>query len=587
MQFKQRKWGKIMKFMWQYLKKHHRYVFISLIGTLSKVFVMVALPTLLGEMIDNGLIVNDFDHAMKIGWWMLGIAFVGFIGRIINTYGSAHATSRMTEDMRNDVYQKMTHFSHNEYKTFGVASLTTRISTDAFVLLQFADQILRMGIMAPLMTISSIMMMLRVNRDLLFILVPALFLMVAVIYFLAKFLRPLSEKQQKNLDKINSIFRENINGSRVIRSFTQEESRFNRFSGVNDLYKENSIKLFRTLGITDPAFTFIIVSMIVIIVIYGSQQIEQGNMQVGILTAFIEYSFHALFSLLILAQLFIMYPRASVSARRLKEIMEVEPSIDSNKEGISETETTGEVEFKNVYFQYPDADEPVLKNISFKATKGETVAFIGSTGSGKSTIIQLIPRLYDVTDGSILIDGVDVREYNLEALRRKIGYTPQQSLLFSGTIADNLRFGKDEAETADFDHAASISDAYEFIHRLEKKYHSDLVEGGTNFSGGQRQRLAIARAIINQPEIYIFDDSFSALDFKTDAKVRNLISEETTEAITFIVAQRVSSITNADQIIVLNEGEIVGTGTHKELLASNELYQEIARTQLSEEELYG
>lgn len=576
-----------MKFLWQYLKKHNRYVFISLIGTFFKAFVMIALPTLLGRMIDSALITNDFDQAITIGWAMLGLAFVGFIGRVINTYGSAHASSKMTEDMRNDVYEKITHFSHNEYKTFGVASLTTRISTDAFVLLQFADQILRMGIMAPLMTISSIVMMLKVNKNLVVILIPALFLMVAVIYFLAKFLRPISEKQQKNLDRINSIFRENINGSRVIRSFTQEDNRHNRFRDVNELYKGNSLKLFRTLGLTDPAFTFIIVSMIIIIVTFGSKQIEQGNMQIGVLTAFIEYSFHALFSLLILAQLFIMYPRASVSARRLEDIMEVEPSIDSNEDGVTETDITGEVEFKNVYFQYPDADEPVLKDISFKAKRGETVAFIGSTGSGKSTIIQLIPRLYDVTSGSILVDGVDVREYNLDFLRKKIGYTPQQSLLFSGTIADNLRFGNDAAEQADFDHATSISDAYDFIQRLEKKYHSDLVEGGTNFSGGQRQRLAIARAIIDQPEIYIFDDSFSALDFKTDARVRSLISEETKEAITFIVAQRVSSITNADQIIVLNEGEIVGTGTHGELLESNELYQEIARTQLSEEELYG
>ncbi|MEY8292724.1 ABC transporter ATP-binding protein [Carnobacteriaceae bacterium 52-44] len=576
-----------MGFMWQYLKKQHWYVLISLLGTLGKVAVMIGLPTLLGLMIDGALISGDFERAITIGWWMLGLGVIGFIGRVINTYGSSRASSRMTEDIRNDVYEQMTKFSHDEYKEIGVASLTTRISTDAFVLMQFADQILRMGLMAPLMITTSIVMMLRVSSNLVVILFPALLLMVGIIYFLAKFLRPISEKQQKNLDRINGIFRENINGSRVIRSFTQEESRFNRFKEVNSLYKNNSLKLFRTLGITDPSFAFIIISMIIIIVIFGSRQIEQGNMQVGVLTAFIEYSFHALFSLLILAQLFIMYPRASVSANRLKEIMEVVPSIQPNEEGITKTESRGEVEFQNVYFQYSDADEPVLKNISFKAHKGQTVAFIGSTGSGKSTIIQLIPRLYDVTSGRILVDGVDVRDYNLKALRDKIGYTPQKSLLFSGTIADNLRFGKEEAEQGDFDHATSISQAYDFIHRLEKKYSSDLVEGGTNFSGGQRQRLAIARAIIDQPEIYIFDDSFSALDFKTDAKVRNLLSEETTDSLTFIVAQRVSSITNADQIIVLNEGEIVDIGTHQELLQNSELYQEIARTQLSEEELYG
>lgn len=574
-----------MGFMWQYLKKQYGYVLISLIGTFGKVAAMIGLPTLLGTMIDTALISSDFDKAITLGWWMVVLGVAGFVGRTVNTYGSSLATSRMTEDIRNDIYEQMTNFSHDQYKEIGVASLTTRISTDAFVLMQFGDQILRMGIMAPLMTITSIIMMLRISSNLMIILLPALFIMVGIIYFLAKFLRPLSEKQQKNLDRINGIFRENINGSRVIRSFTQEENRFNRFKEVNNLYKDNSLKLFRILGITDPSFSFVIISMIIVIVIFGSRQIELGNMQIGVLTAFIEYSFQALFSLLILAQLFIMYPRASVSASRLEEIMKIVPSIQANEDGITETEARGEVEFKNVYFQYPDADEPVLKNISFKAHKGQTVAFIGSTGSGKSTIIQLIPRLYDVTEGQILVDGIDVRDYNLKSLRSKIGYTPQKSLLFSGTIADNLRFGKEEAEQPDFDHATSISQAYDFIHRLEKKYSSDLVEGGTNFSGGQRQRLAIARTIIDKPEIYIFDDSFSALDFKTDAKVRRLLSEETTDALTFIVAQRVSSITNADQIIVLNEGEIVDIGTHKELLQSSDLYKEIARTQLSEEEL--
>ncbi|WP_028274046.1 ABC transporter ATP-binding protein [Atopococcus tabaci] len=576
-----------MRFMWQFLKRQHRYVFISVIGTLGKVLVMMGLPTLLGVMIDTALIPGDFERAVTIGWWMLGLALIGLVGRVVSTYGSAHATAKMTEDIRNEVYGRMVQFSHDEYKEFGVPSLTTRISTDAFVLMQFAEQLLRMGLMAPLMILASIVFMFSVSPNLSIVLVPSLFLMSGIIYFLAKFSHPISEKQQKNLDRINGIFRENINGNRVIRSFTQEESRFVRFNQVNDAYKNNSLKLFRTLGLADPAFTFIIVSMIVVIVILGSRQIELGNMQVGVLTAFIEYSFHALFSLLIMAQLFIMYPRATVSANRLEEIMKVMPSIDENEDGVVETPIKGEVEFQNVYFQYSDADEPVLKNISFKAQKGQTVAFIGSTGSGKSTVVQLIPRLYDVTSGRILVDGVDVRDYNLKALREKVGYTPQKSLLFSGTIADNLRFGKEAAEEADFDHATSISQAYDFIQRLENTYGSKLVEGGTNFSGGQRQRLAIARTVIDQPEIYIFDDSFSALDFKTDAKVRGLLSKETTESLTFIVAQRVSSIINADQIIVLDEGEIAAMGTHKELLETSELYQEIARSQLSEEELYG
>lgn len=576
-----------MGFMWQYLKKQHWYVLLSVMGTFGKVAVMIGLPTLLGVMIDTAIIPGDFNRAITLAWWMLALAFLGLFGRIISTYGSAHATARMTEDIRNDVYQRITEFSHHEYKEFGVASLTNRISTDAFVLLQFADQLLRLGLMAPLMTATSVFLMFSVSPDLAIVLIPAMILLIAIIYFLIKILRPISERQQKNLDRINGIFRENIKGSRVIRSFTQETNRFNRFKDVNNLYKNNSLKLFRTLAFTDPAFTFIVIGIIIMVVLFGARQIEAGTMQVGVLTAFIEYSFHASFSLLILAQVFIMFPRASVSARRLEEIMKVEPAIQSNLEGITETEGKGEVEFQNVSFQYPDADEPVLKDISFKATKGQTVAFIGSTGSGKSTIVQLIPRFYDVTSGRILVDGVDVRDYNLKALRAKIGYTPQKSLLFSGTIADNLRFGKEAADEADFDHSTTIAQAYDFINRLENKYGSDIVEGGSNLSGGQKQRLAIARSIIDKPEIYIFDDSFSALDFKTDAKVRGLLAQETTDSLTFIVAQRVSSITNADQIIVLDEGEIAGIGTHQELLATNDLYLEIAKTQLSEEEIYG
>ncbi len=576
-----------MGFIWDYLKKQHWYVFLSVIGTLGKVLVMIGLPTLLGLMIDSALIQGDFDQAVVIAWWMIGLAILGFIGRIINVYGSANASAKMTADIRNDVYERIVSFSHHEYQEFGVASLTTRISTDAFVMLQFAEQILRIGLMAPLMIIMSVILMFRVSESLIVILLPALFLMAGIIYFLVRVTRPISERQQKNLDRINGIFRENIRGTRVIRSFLQEENRFERFKQVNNLFKENSLKLFRSLALADPAFTFTIIAMIIVIVLYGAQLIEAGDLQVGVLTAFIEYAFQALFSLLIVAQLFIMYPRAVVSAERLQEVLETEPSIKENEEGIVETEQKGEVEFKNVYFQYPDAEEPILKDISFQAHIGETVAFIGSTGSGKSTLVQLIPRLYDVTSGQVLVNGVDVRDYNLKALRNKIGYTPQESLLFSGTISDNLRMGKESADDEDFIHSTSISQAYDFIQRLENRYESVLEEGGSNFSGGQQQRLAIARTVINQPEIYIFDDSFSALDFKTDAIVRELLAKETSESLTLIVAQRVSSIIHADQIIVMDEGEIADIGTHRELLEKSQIYQEIAKTQLSEEELYG
>lgn len=575
-----------MGFIWQYLKKQSIYIFMSVIGTIGKVIVMIGLPTLVGKLIDTALITQNLDEIKSIGLLMLALALLGLLGRIISSYGSSKATAKMTEDIRNDVYEQMTNFSHAEYHDFGVASLTTRISTDAFVLLQFADSILRMGLMAPLMILTSVYMMVSVSSNLAIVLVPALVFMVMIIFALAKFTRPISKKQQKNLDRINGNFRENINGTRVIRSFTQEGSRFNRFKTINQSFRDNSLKLFRTLGLAEPSFSLIINVMIITIVLLGARQIHIGNMQIGVLTAFIEYSFQALFSLLIIAQLFIMFPKASVSAGRLKEIMEVVPSINENEEGVKSTKGYAELEFRDVDFQYPDADEPVLKNISFKAKGGETVAFIGSTGSGKSSVIQLIPRLYDVSSGQILIDGVDVRDYNIKALRSKIGYTPQESLLFSGTIAENLKFSKVDADTKDYDHATSISQAYDFVQKLDNRYDSKLSEGGSNLSGGQKQRLAIARTIIDKPEIYIFDDSFSALDFKTDARVRELLEEETQDSLTLVVAQRVSSITTADQIIVLNRGEIVDKGTHKELLENSELYREIAETQLSKEELY-
>lgn len=574
-----------MKLIWKFLSRHFGYVLLTLIGTTGMVSVNLGLPTILGWMIDEVIVRNQPQLFWRYGFMMVGVIILGLLGRVLTAFAASRATTLMTQDLRNAVFSRIMSFAHEDYKKFGLASLTTRITTDAFVLLQFVEQMIRTGLAAPMMLLTSIFLIMTTNQQMGVFLIPALFLLVLIIYILAKKTQPISESQQMNLDRINEIFRENISGIRVVRSFIQEKQREKRFRDVNEKYKGDSILLNRIINLAEPGFTIIIVSMIVFIVIFGAYQIQDGNLEVGALIAFVEYAFHALFSLLMLSQIFIFYPRASVSARRLQEILDVEPSIDENEDGVSEGDGSGTLEFKNVYFQYPDADEPVLRDINFKAERGQTIAFIGSTGSGKSTIIQLIPRLYDITGGSILLDGVDIRDYNLHDLREKIGYTPQKAVLFSGSIANNLRYSKQNAGIADFDYATNISQAYDFIQGLEQQYEAELAEGGRNLSGGQRQRLSIARTIIDQPDIYIFDDSFSALDYKTDAKVRELLKDATKEALTFIVAQRISSITHADKIILLNEGEIVDQGSHRELLNRSSLYQEIARTQLSEEEL--
>ncbi len=450
----------------------------------------------------------------------------------------------------------------------------------------FMQNILRIGFMTPMMFGMSLYMVLRTSRSLGWYVLGALpFLLIGVV-LIARISEPLSTKQQKNLDRINGILRENLSGLRVIRAFVNEKFEEKRFEKVNEAYTSSSKSLFRLMAIAQPAFFFLFNIVMVLIIWSGSLQIEAGQLQVGDLIAFIEYIFHALFSFMLFATVFMMYPRAAVSANRIQEAFDIEPIIKEETEGVKETATKGYIEFKNVTFAYPGPSQtPVIRNINFTAEPGETVAFIGSTGSGKSTLIQLIPRFYDVSQGQVLIDGVDVRNYNLAALRHKIGYIPQKALLFSGTIADNLRYGKADATVEEMDRAVEIAQATEFISRLSEGYDTPIAEGGSNFSGGQKQRLAIARAIIRRPEIFIFDDSFSALDYATDAKLRERLRKETTESTTLIVAQRVGTIMHADKIIVLNEGDVVGIGTHKELLENCSIYYDIAASQLSEEEL--
>lgn len=575
-----------MRLIWTYLKKYPKWIALDLLGAFLFVVVNLGLPTFLARMIDQGITQNDVGQLYYWAGMMGLIVLLGIVGRVTLAYAAGQLTTNIVKDIRNDLYEKIQDYSHHEYEQIGVSSLVARMTNDAFVLMQFAEMVLKLGIITPLMMVASVIMTLVTSPSLAWTVAVAMPFLVIVIFYVATKTRPLSEKQQKRLDTINQYVRENLMGLRVIRAFTREEFQETRFAEVNEEYTETSKKLFNLTGLTEPLFVQIIIAMIVAIVWFALPPLKDGSLQIGDLVAFIEYSFHALFSFLLFANLFNMYPRMSVSSQRIQEVLDMPISISKNEDGITETDTRGYLEFENVTFAYPgETESPVLHNISFKAKPGETIAFIGSTGSGKSSLVNLIPRFYDVTLGRILVDGVDVRRYNLKALRSKIGFIPQKALLFTGTIAENLKYGKLDASLAELHEAADVAQAKDFIESKEEQFDTHLAEGGSNLSGGQKQRLSIARAIVKQPDIYIFDDSFSALDYKTDAILRSRLKEVTENATVLIVAQRVGTIMDADQIIVLNEGEIVGRGTHNELMESNEIYREIANSQLNRQSL--
>ena len=570
-----------MLYIWSYLKRYPKWLVLDFFGAIFFVIVNLGLPTVLARMIDQGI---NQGNEEKLYFWaiiMLVIIVLGTFGRVVLSYAASKLTTNMVKDMRNDVYAKLQEYSHHEYEQIGVSSLVTRITSDAFVLMQFAEQTLKLGVITPMMMLSSILMIFLTSPSLAWIVAFSVPFLAVVVLYVAVKTRPLSEKQQKTLDKINQYVRENLMGLRVIRAFAREDFQEKRFKEKNAIYADNSNRLFKLTGLTEPLFVQIIIAMIVAIVWFALDPLKQGSLQIGDLVAFIEYSFHALLSFLFLSNLFTMYPRTAVSSERLKEIMDMPISIDPNEDGIQETETHGYLEFDNVTFAYPgETESPILHNISFTAKPGETIAFIGSTGSGKSTLVQLIPRFYDVTLGKIKVDGVDVRDYRLKSLRQKIGFIPQKALLFTGTIADNLRYGKEDASHEDLHQAADVAQAKDFIESREEGFATHLAEGGSNLSGGQKQRLSIARAVIKGPDIYIFDDSFSALDYRTDAILRRRLKEVTQDATVLIVAQRVGTIMDADQIIVLDKGEIVGRGRHEELMETNDIYREIAESQL-------
>ena len=574
-----------MRLILKYLKNYKLLVVVNVISVFGFALVELGIPTIMAKVIDKGIVNSDINYVKRMGIIISIISVIGVLGTILLGFCSSRISTGITRDIRNDIFKKSQEFSHTEYDKFGVSSMITRTTNDAFVLLQFTNTLLRTALLTPVMFIVSLIMILKTSPSLSVVLAITIPFIILGVIVIAKISEPLSETQQKRLDKLNRISRENLTGIRVIRAFGNDNYEGKRFDETNELYAQVSKKLHKLMAISQPMFFFLLNLAIIAIFWVSSKMINVGTLQVGQLVAFIEYLFHAMFSIMLFSMVFIMYPKAQVSANRIKEILDEDPIIKSPENGVKDTEIKGLVEFDNVSFIYPNGEEAVLKDISFTAKKGETIAFIGSTGSGKSTLINLIPRFYDVTKGSIKIDGVDVRDYELKALRKKIGFIPQKTLLFTGSIASNIKFGKKNADTGEVEYSAKVAQAYDFISRKPKKFDEVISEGGSNVSGGQKQRLSIARAIVRKPEIYIFDDSFSALDFKTDAILRKRLKSETKESVVLIVAQRIGSIMDADKIVVLNEGEVVGIGTHKELLKTCEIYHEIATSQLTEEEL--
>lgn len=577
-----------MKLMLKYLKRYPKLILLNIIGILSFVIVQLGIPTIMAWIIDNGIANGDIRYVKNMGIIMLLVSIVGGLGTVLLTFASSRISTYMIRDIRNDVFAHSQKLSHTEYNKFGVSSMITRTTNDAFQLMIFSNLLFRTALLAPVMIVISVFMTVRTSIDLSLIIGASLPFIVVGVIILAKLTGPLSEKQQKGMDQLNLISRENLTGVREIRAFRKSEFEAERFSQTNEEYATNSKKLFKIMSFTQPAF-FLLLNFVMMAVFWiSSLMIDKGTLQIGQLVAFLDYQFHAMLSIMLFSMVFVMYPRAQVSANRIQELLDEKSSVKSPKEkSVVDTldKSKGSLEFDNVSFQYPDGELAVLNNISFLASKGETVAFIGSTGSGKSTLINLIPRFYDVTSGSIKIDGLDIRDYELNKLRQKIGFIPQKAFLFKGTIEENIRFGKEDATEEELKHAIEIAQAKDFIENKPNKLKEYISEGAKNISGGQKQRLSIARALIRKPEIYIFDDSFSALDYKTDAALRSALKEETKESIVFIVAQRISTIMDADKIIVLNEGDVVGVGTHEELLKSCNIYYEIAESQLTKEEL--
>lgn len=525
-------------------------------------------------------------YIFKVGLIMLGIALAAMLVGILIVFIGSRMAARLAKTLRHKVFTKVVGFSKNEIKTFGQSSLITRTTNDVQQVQMVVVFLLRVVFYAPIIGIGGVMKAMSTNADMTYIIGVAVVAILAVVITLFVIAMPKFNRVQKLIDKLNLVTREILSGLPVIRAFSNERHEEERFEEANKRLTKVNLFINRAMSFMMPIMMLVMNFVCLVIVYQGAKGVDSGAMQVGDIMAYIQYTMQIIMAFLMISMMSIMLPRANVSAKRIMEIIETKDTIYNSDHLVDfKPEERGKVEFKNVSFRYPDADYDVITDINLVANPGETTAFIGSTGSGKSTLINLIPRFYDVTDGELLVDGVNIKDVDLHELREKIGFVPQKGVLFTGTIKDNIKYGNENITDEDVDKALEVAQATEFVSKLKGGVDYDISQGGTNVSGGQKQRLSIARAIAKNPDIYVFDDSFSALDFKTDAKLRGELAKITKDKTVLIVAQRISTIMNADKIVVLNEGSVVGIGTHKELMKNCNVYKEIALSQLSKEEL--
>lgn len=574
-----------MKEMLKYYKPYIPIILLIIAALFGQAMCELALPGYMSDIINFGIIKSDMSYIYRTGAIMLLVALAVVICTGLAGLFSARVAAKSSRDIRSALFRRVTAFSAAELERFSTASLITRSTNDVQMVQQSTVMILRLACFAPIMGIGAVIKALRTSVPLswtIALAVLAILLIMALAFFLVM---PKFKVLQSKLDRINLIMGERLSGLLVVRAFTMEPYEEDRFDEANLELKKINIFVNRAMSFLMPALMLVMNLSSILIVWVGSKLIDAQNLLVGDMLAFMQYAMQIIISFLFITMMFIMIPRAVVSGQRIGAVLKVEPSINDAPDCVEADSPAGKIEFRDVSFAYPDAEEKTLSHISFTANPGETTAIIGGTGSGKSSLISLIPRFYDVTEGEILLDGTDIRRISQKSLRQAIGYVPQKGMLFSGTIASNLRYAKEDASSEEMQDAAEIAQAMDFIREKPEGFEEPVAQGGTTVSGGQKQRLSIARALLKNPKIYLFDDSFSALDFKTDAALRKALKEKVGNSTFIIVAQRINTITDADKIIVLDEGQIAGIGTHSQLLKECGVYREIASSQLSEEEL--
>lgn len=558
-------------------------LFLTVIGSVAA---NLALPMYLSEVINTAIPAGDKVRIVSIGGTMLLFVLLGVLCSVGTGFFASLASVGFGRNVRSRIFRKVQYYSQTEFDGFSTSSLITRTNNDVVQVQTFMNMLLKVCLMAPVMCIGGVVLALAKSVTMSMILIVSLPVMIAFVLIIARLASPLSRKMQEKLDEINLVTREKLTGIRVARAFGTEQFEEERFNRVNDEFMVNTVRMNSVMGIMIPGLSLILYATMVALIAFGGYQIINIHtaIPIGDIIAVIQYVMQIMMSVMMLSMIFVMYPRAAVSAGRINEVLDTVPVVADCDGAVTETGIKGYVSFRDVTFTFPNAEAPALEHISFDSSPGEVTAVIGSTGSGKSTLINLIPRFYDVQEGEILVDGVNVKEMSLETLRGKIGLVPQKAFLFRGTIAENVGYGQEEPNQANVEHAVMTAQSYDFVTAKEGGFDAPISQGGANVSGGQRQRLAIARAIARKPEIYIFDDSFSALDYKTDAALRKALLSEAKEATVILVAQRVSTIKNADRILVLEDGRCVGQGRHEELMKSCEVYREIVYSQLTQEE---